>query len=625
MAADSDYVEGLARLAEQHQQRLSDALVTLEDRIADLMATAPLKDGNLFDLEWAIQSRDALRKVIEEDYLKTVDSIIRDYKGVAASTAKMLEQYGAFTKVSPDTISQLQKLTFQGFDDIGQEYLDVVAKEVYQNTLTGASFVASVAAVKAVQGGRLAKYAKQQVHDSLMQFDASVNVVIGKESGATHWKYVGRIIETTRPFCRDNEGKVFTNEEIESTWSGSWAGKASGDPFIVRGGYNCGHQFRPVFDEELKDASVEKKAEVALPVDSQGNVPELVAKQAAVNAISARSKAVNSGINSTNERSKFLYVSRGDSPNDFAARFNHNYKSRSGLTIKEFAQKAVTTNDLSALNAQSLSLINGVLSETDKLAKSFGVPKIRAIQKARRGASATMGDGVLGINAREYNNYAKSAYSGQSTLLKDLAKLEAKAVTLGADEATARALYLKLKTAYDKASSLDKTLLFNGVRDAGLAVNKIIDAFNANNKKLIIAKKSTKPPQSSNFTKSGNFEDAPWGSESYFDNPADKARSIIFHEFGHQIHQQYFTTKNNLRSPRLEAWLAQRFKEKPFFPTRYAATNSKEWFAENFALYSMGRKDMVDDVILELLEAIEESGGNLSKWKGFNFDTGGGT
>ena len=258
MAADSDYVEGLARLAEQHQQRLSDALVTLEDRIADLMATAPLKDGSLFDLEWAVKSRAELRKIIEDDYLKTVDGLIKEYKGVAASTAKMLSTYGAFTTVDSSVITQLQKMSFQGFDDIGQEYLDTVSREVYQNTLTGASFASSVAAVKAVQGGRLAKYAKQQVHDSLMQFDASVNAVIGKESGATHWKYVGRLIETTRSFCRKHEGKVFTEEEIALTWEGSWAGKASGDPFIVRGGYNCGHQFRPVFDEELKEEEVER-------------------------------------------------------------------------------------------------------------------------------------------------------------------------------------------------------------------------------------------------------------------------------------------------------------------------------------------------------------------------------
>ncbi len=248
MPADVDHVEELARLAALHQARLAEALSTLEDRVADLLASAPLKDGDLFDLEWAVQSRAEIRRLVEEEYLKTVDGIIREYTAVAGGTAEMLATYGAFTKLDPSIINQLQRLSFQGFQDIGTEYLDIVAKEVYQNTLTGRAFAESVRTVKEAVGGRLAKNANQLVHDYLMQFDASVNTAIGMKAGATKWKYVGRIIATTRPFCREHEGQTFTNEEIESTWSGSWAGKASGDPHIVRGGYNCGHQFRPVID-----------------------------------------------------------------------------------------------------------------------------------------------------------------------------------------------------------------------------------------------------------------------------------------------------------------------------------------------------------------------------------------
>ena len=250
MAEDVDHVEELARIAKLNQERLAAALVTLEDRITDLLAEAPLMDGQLFDLEWAIQARSEIRKIVEEEYLTAVDGIIREYQGVALSATEMLTSYGAFTKLDPRIINQLQSLQFQGFQDIGSEYLDAIAKEVYQNTLTGRAFAESVKTIKAVSGGRLAKYANQQVHDSLMQFDASINTAIGKESGATKWKYVGRIIETTRPFCRRHEGNTFTTEEIEELWAGDWAGKASGDPFIVRGGYNCGHQFRPVFNEE---------------------------------------------------------------------------------------------------------------------------------------------------------------------------------------------------------------------------------------------------------------------------------------------------------------------------------------------------------------------------------------
>jgi hypothetical protein len=96
--------------------------------------------------------------------------------------------------------------------------------------------------------------------DSLMQFDASINTAIGKQSGATKWKYYGGTVRDSRPFCVEHAGQVFTDEEIEETWSGSWKGKASGDPFIVRGGYNCQHHWRPVFDAEA-DASKKTEAQ----------------------------------------------------------------------------------------------------------------------------------------------------------------------------------------------------------------------------------------------------------------------------------------------------------------------------------------------------------------------------
>ena len=293
MAADSDYSEILERLADSHQERLAGALKTLEDDVASLMATAPTKDGKLFDLEWAVSARPQIRAALEADYLSEVDAAIRDYTKVSADASKMLATYGDFTKLDQTVISQLQRLSFQGFEGIANEYLDVMANEVYQSTLTGRSFNDTVKnlrqtingvyiesenleanrlvdvaangtaaqqadAVRQLQtvyardrvGNNLRRYATQMAQDSLMQFDASINTVIGKQSGATKWKYYGSTVRDSRPFCVEHAGQVFTDDEIEETWSCSWKGKASGDPFIVRGGYNCQHHWRPVFDAE---------------------------------------------------------------------------------------------------------------------------------------------------------------------------------------------------------------------------------------------------------------------------------------------------------------------------------------------------------------------------------------
>ena len=53
MSAESEYSDILDRLADKHQERIAAALQELEERVAELMASAPLKDGELFDLEWA--------------------------------------------------------------------------------------------------------------------------------------------------------------------------------------------------------------------------------------------------------------------------------------------------------------------------------------------------------------------------------------------------------------------------------------------------------------------------------------------------------------------------------------------------------------------------------------------
>jgi len=248
MAADTDHYNIVERLAERHEERIASALVKLEDRVADLMATAPLRNGQLFDLEWALNARPELRQAIREEYLTEVDSIIRDYSNVADDAVAMLGTYGDITELDRDVISQLQKMTFQGLEDLGTEYLDILAKQVYESTLTGTTFAASVAAVKATVGDGMGRYVKQQVHDSLTQFDRTINAKVALDSGAEKFTYRGPDDEATRDFCDKHVNKTYTIDEIKEIWQGEWAGKSSSNAFATAGGYNCRHRFRPVFD-----------------------------------------------------------------------------------------------------------------------------------------------------------------------------------------------------------------------------------------------------------------------------------------------------------------------------------------------------------------------------------------
>jgi hypothetical protein len=80
-------------------------------------------------------------------------------------------------------------------------------------------------------------------------FDGALTLIKSKNSQIQKFKYVGGTISTTRDFCRTHNGKIYTQDEINKIWRGqTWGGKAPGDPFIVRGGYNCRHFFVPVSD-----------------------------------------------------------------------------------------------------------------------------------------------------------------------------------------------------------------------------------------------------------------------------------------------------------------------------------------------------------------------------------------
>ena len=308
MASDSDHARFIEQLGEAHDRRIVGALSSLEDRLAELIGQAPLKQGALFDLEWAVAARKDISAAIQSEYLTESSRIVNEYTQAATSAGTMLNQYGDFVGVSDDVIRALKSQSFQGFQDIAGTFLNEIATEVYQNTISGRSAAESVkairqkingvyaqsdqveiqrlvnianaggaAATEAISklhsvyaadklGNNMRRYSSQMVHDSLMQFDASVVTKTGFDSGADAWKYYGSNINDTRDWCRQHAGKVYTEDEIRELWTQNWAGKASGDPFIVRGGYNCRHHWRPVFTE-LEDVPVEDQGIPSTQVD----------------------------------------------------------------------------------------------------------------------------------------------------------------------------------------------------------------------------------------------------------------------------------------------------------------------------------------------------------------------
>lgn len=301
--------ETINKLIDSHEERLIGVLKKLEDDIiADL--TKNTQGGVKLTTQLAIQLRPNLKRLIQENYLTTADDLIRnDYDEVIKEYQKFIkpvpipDRFKTLTKPDLEVINQLKFLSFSGFEDIANTYLDTIANEVYQSAIVGKPFNEMVKNIRGringiyqrsdeneinrlvdfieknrysnnpsikaqvtaareklqsqyaadIYGENMRKYSSQIAHDSLMQFDGQFTKYKADEAGITSYKYTGTNITTTRDFCRNNLNQVFTEEEARQLWASSqWRGKSGNDPFINRGGYRCRHSFIP-YDPEWEN------------------------------------------------------------------------------------------------------------------------------------------------------------------------------------------------------------------------------------------------------------------------------------------------------------------------------------------------------------------------------------
>ena len=245
--------------------------------------------------------------VVRDGFNKQAKRIEKAFKRIGNIPVEFQE----LTKGDLALIQNLKQQYFTQFKDVSNTFTRRLSEKVYQNTLIGSEFATlekelrqtingiyassddpeinrlvdfvnenkfieskSGAVDKAIQtlqskfardraGENMKKYAGQILNDSLRDFDATLNFNKSQDAGLTYVKYYGDVIPTTRTICRNvingvydrRKGGLFTVDEVRRLWANqSWSGKKSGDPLIVRGGYNCRHQWSYVnpdwYDEQ---------------------------------------------------------------------------------------------------------------------------------------------------------------------------------------------------------------------------------------------------------------------------------------------------------------------------------------------------------------------------------------
>ena len=235
-------------------------------------------------------------QVVRQGFNKQAKRIEKAFKLIG----NIPPEFQELTKGDLALVQNLKQQYFTQFKDVSNTFTRRLSEKVYQNTLVGNDFAELEKELrqtingiyassddaeaqklidyinnnkfnkslkpqvdKAIQtlqskfsrdraGENMKRYAGQILNDSLRDFDATLNFNKANDAGLTFVKYYGDIIPTTREICRNvlngvydkRKGGLFTIDEVKDLWTRrSWSGKKSGNPLVVRGGYNCRHQW----------------------------------------------------------------------------------------------------------------------------------------------------------------------------------------------------------------------------------------------------------------------------------------------------------------------------------------------------------------------------------------------
>lgn len=279
--------------------------------------------------------------------------------------------------------------------------------------------------------------------------------------------------------------------------------------------------------------------------------------------------------------------------------------------------------------------IDIALDNTNAMARKFGVPPLRKIVgiPSSGRASMNMGDGVLGINAK-YNLrfFRKAKHKRRQFREGGDTYHELEYISLADDLDSDFGDDLSGHFAVDKSIAEAKGGVFAGAHtrekykkwfDENAEYGKNRDG---SIDKTQISRKSYDDAQK------WVRDNMPYTADAYLDDGIDRFLSSFYHEFGHNVHQQY-----GLDFRSLSAWRAshrggtfltstpvedminelseniyKRLTPQSLATSRYGLTQDVEWFTENFALWTVGRDDLISPDFIQLIEDLLAEADNFT-------------
>lgn len=262
---------------------------------------------------------------------------------------------------------------------------------------------------------------------------------------------------------------------------------------------------------------------------------------------------------------------------------------------------------------EAMSMISAIKPELDDLATRFNVPQLRGF-KTSTASIGSMGDGIMTLHPEYFSGYATNV--GARVGASRLAELETQTTVLREQIGGLRQRLSDINQQLSATARNSEEYSALWVEKSAVIkdYNKLANDINKNAKVIQLTKRNEVP--ASTWKPGDEPDKRPHGAEYYMDDGVDRARAVLYHEFAHHVHQMY--AKIGPRSaelPPIERRLRQIWGQKgkgdrALQATKYSTTNEKEWFAENFALYMMGKRDLVDADIIKLIEELLDEQAN---------------
>jgi len=260
--------------------------------VVDLLKELKTKNGRILstveNIRLITKLKGKMQQIVaSKDYKKDVAEFIRAYEEIATLQNKYFASF--VTKYRPPAVLEILKeqsieatkgYLLQGGTQ--QEIIPAIDEILRANITTGGTMADLTEQLRQKitetdTPGALGKYMRQITTDSIHQYSATYTAAISQAYGFEWFEYANTLIPTSRPFCVQCRKKrwihkseiptlldgnidgvqVAMNEKTDLP-EGMIDGTTPANFIIYRGGYNCGHQLRPV-PEDIVPQSAKNK------------------------------------------------------------------------------------------------------------------------------------------------------------------------------------------------------------------------------------------------------------------------------------------------------------------------------------------------------------------------------